>query len=909
MYNDYIYPFDGGNATITLTNLPAGHYSVWAYGSDGNYEITVGGISYGVHHSYEYPVINPPVWMEGVQYARFVNVIVTAGQDLVLTVRPGASGTAVISGLQIEQSAPPIAPVILTQPTGRTTYVSSNVTFNVLASGDPPLGYQWRFNGDPIPGRTNASLTLTGVQFSDIGNYSVTVGNVFGTATSSNAFLTVLPLPSCTPPPAGLVSWWKFETNLVDNWDSNDGFVTSPVSNLQPQYLAGKVGRAIWLANSAFVVVPDSPSLRFSNAMTIEAWIKPSSLGSTAIQTIVSKTTYFLGVTNNIGFAGSRLIFMLRNGGPPTTAISTQSIPLDQWTFVAATYDGSALRLYTHGVQIAETAFAGGIAPNAFSSFGIGGIPVDQSSSGGSGPSIWPFSGQLDEVSVYNRALTPAEIQSIYASDFIGKCQGPPLLTSQPLSQSVPQNEDAFFSVSAVGPKPMKFQWRFNETPLPGQTNATLILERAQNANVGFYNCVISNAFGSVKTASGDLKLLPPLSCTPAPANMISWWTGDNSSLDAVDGNNGTFTGTYSLTGKVSRAFSFNGTGSRVLVPNSASLNFGSNANFSIECWIKALPPASAPVPQTANIPIIEKGTVYSGGAGYSLFLNQGRLAFRYASAPLFPTNTSFVAGGPDLRDGRFHHVAVTVNRSSTSGGVLFVDGNPVLTFNATIRKGDLSTSLPLFIGGPIASPGIESYFNGQIDEVTMYSRALSAAEIQAIAGAGSAGKCKVPPTILTAPMGQTVTVGSNATFLVVAAGTPNLRYQWLKNGANVLNATNTSLVLSNAQFSTAGPYAVRVMNGFGTNTSPNAMLVVQAANNPVSIEPMPGLLHADQKDGRMHLQFVGTPGQQYFIEASTNLVDWTVLGTASDLDGGLFEFVDNAWTNLDACYYRITTP
>ena len=70
-------------------------------------------------------------------------------------------------------------------------------------------------------------------------------------------------------------------------------------------------------------------------------------------------------------------------------------------------------------------------------------------------------------------------------------------------------------------------------------------------------------------------------------------------------------------------------------------------------------------------------------------------------------------------------------------------------------------------------------YFNWEMDEPSLYNRALSAAEIQAIYNASVGGKCpsSIPPAIITQPTNQTVTVGGIATFNVTASGTPPLRY------------------------------------------------------------------------------------------------------------------------------------
>lgn len=84
-----------------------------------------------------------------------------------------------------------ISPFIITNPTSQTVSDGSNVTFTVLAGGDPTLTYQWKKDGVSILGATNSTLTLTGVTATDEASYSVVVTNSSGTITSSAATLTV----------------------------------------------------------------------------------------------------------------------------------------------------------------------------------------------------------------------------------------------------------------------------------------------------------------------------------------------------------------------------------------------------------------------------------------------------------------------------------------------------------------------------------------------------------------------------------------------------------------------------------------------------------------------------------------------------------------------------------------------
>jgi hypothetical protein len=82
-------------------------------------------------------------------------------------------------------------PVITAQPVSLVVTAYVDVTFSVSAGGTPPLQFQWRFNGAPLAGATNATLGLTNVQKSQEGLYSVQVQNTAGTILSSNAQLTV----------------------------------------------------------------------------------------------------------------------------------------------------------------------------------------------------------------------------------------------------------------------------------------------------------------------------------------------------------------------------------------------------------------------------------------------------------------------------------------------------------------------------------------------------------------------------------------------------------------------------------------------------------------------------------------------------------------------------------------------
>ena len=112
-------------------------------------------------------------------------------------------------------SLAPGAPVITVQPANQTAMMGSNIQFSVVATGAPTPAYQWYRNGTAINGASSASLTLTNVQMTDAGDYTVTISNSSGSVMSNKATLTV---NASAPPPSssggggggGATSFWFY---------------------------------------------------------------------------------------------------------------------------------------------------------------------------------------------------------------------------------------------------------------------------------------------------------------------------------------------------------------------------------------------------------------------------------------------------------------------------------------------------------------------------------------------------------------------------------------------------------------------------------------------------------------------------------------------------------------------------
>jgi hypothetical protein len=306
-----------------------------------------------------------------------------------------------------------LPPHIVTQPVSQVVSSGVNVTLSVAATGTPPLHYQWQLNNANLSNATNTTLALNTVQPTNTGNYLVVITNAFGTVTSTTARLLVAnPATNCTNAPTGLVGWWPGEGNANDVMGGHNGVLTNGAA-----FAVGIVGQAFSFSGSTEgVVIPYSTftDFRTMSSWTIEAWINPTSNNNSSWPIIYAKGHFnvSLGLNNGTG----KLESWINNA---SQLVGTVAVSLGQWSHVALVYDGTNRTFYVNGV------FAGaGSAPSINSDnnpSAIGNLFPNDSAS---------FNGKIDEVSIYNRALTFDEIASIYLAGSYGKCEaGPPLLS------------------------------------------------------------------------------------------------------------------------------------------------------------------------------------------------------------------------------------------------------------------------------------------------------------------------------------------------------------------------------------------------------------------------------------------------------------------------------------------------
>jgi len=256
---------------------------------------------------------------------------------------------------------------------------------------------------------------------------------------------------------------------------------------------------------------------------------------------------------------------------------------------------------------------------------------------------------------------------------------------------------------------------------------------------------------------SGDAPDQAATNCVPPPGGMVAWWPFDgpkdrDAPLDLAGYRNGfaesNAIGTY-VPGRVNRALGLNGITNLVTVPDHPELSFG-KSDFSIDAWVMVPTLAAG----RGFRPIVDKRVLGPNGLvyGYTFYLRDGRLAFNMTGEGGSPSIGAMAGSGDVIRYGQWQFVTVSVQRAYSAGGRLYVNGRTVANFNPTSfdparnppRFADHQA--PLIIGSHnrlSGSSASRSYFNGRIDEVEIYKRALASTEVNAMYRAAGAGKCR----------------------------------------------------------------------------------------------------------------------------------------------------------------------
>lgn len=315
-------------------------------------------------------------------------------------------------------------------------------------------------------------------------------------------------------------------------------------------------------------------------------------------------------------------------------------------------------------------------------------------------------------------------------------------------------------------------------------------------------------------------------SCLPAPTNILGWWPGDGSATDIAGTNDGTLQGgaTASGPGIVASAFGFDGINSLVAIPNSAVLR---PTNFTIEAWVRftALDSAgSGGSPAGDQYIIFRQNSRSSDFEGFDLSKTRvgATDVFRFLIASE-TAQTAEIHSSTTISTGVWYHVAAVRGSNLTQ---LYVNG--VLERQTNVAFAQDYGNFPLYFG----TSG-QSYWDhklkGNLDEVSIYGRALSSNEIASIYAAGASGKCKIAissipnqrtfPGAPTRPIPFTVFNTQNPTLTASALDSSLVPTNGIVLGGSGNNRTITITPSTNIGTTTILVTA-RDQNGFTASTN-----------------------------------------------------------------------------------------
>ncbi len=319
--------------------------------------------------------------------------------------------------------------------------------------------------------------------------------------------------PTCIAPPAGIAGWWPGDGNPGDLINHNTGITEGGLT-----YGPGMVGKAFAFNGvDADVVVPASAALSVQS-FTLDAWVFPGDLKSARPILEYSGANGPLGVhlwmninpsvvvtpgalfTNIVDTSGVNHVF----------ATGAGALQANQWNHVALTYNQTtgAARLYVNGAALAVSNL-GSFTPRTSLPLNFGmrppGSPVGLAGA--------RFVGRIDEVEVFNRALAPSEVLSIFTAGSAGKCKPsgpqPPIVSAGPNQTITLPTNTVTLNGTATDPAGSPLTTSWSQVSGPGAVafgTPTLLTTTASFSAAGIYILSLT-ASNAQLTASSDVTI------------------------------------------------------------------------------------------------------------------------------------------------------------------------------------------------------------------------------------------------------------------------------------------------------------------------------------------------------------------------------------------------------------------
>lgn len=539
---------------------------------------------------------------------------------------------------------------------------------------------------------------------------------------------------SCSIPTSGLVGHWAMDettgTAVSDgSGNSNNGTWSGETAVVST---SGKVGTAFSLDGADdMITVPHSASLDISSGYTVSGWVYfDSTQAGTITPALISKNDgggwgsgWVMGRASGGGnIVGGKVRMVTqhnRNISSPSSKASGWIYPVDTWNYVTVSWDGNTIKYYLDGTLIES---------------GIISVPPDTSSGDlwiGHGRSNWYsvyHQGSIDEMRLYNYALSDTEVASLYGASG-GTCNVE--TCSSPFG----------FKGGLI------FNTTHNVMQYCNGKNWTA-MGPAGNGGSGCSNptgvqaeLMYNSDLNVLQYCEGDEWVgITPKMDSLLSSGLIGHWKLDETSGATIadssgNGNNAIWTDNSdnnvtgeTTVGAVGNAIIFDGTETVASVGSVAEINNLFNGGGTIATWFKA-----NGVGENNYGRILEKATGTGASNGWSLTLMNGpRVRFWREFS-----GGDGQWGNIGITYGKWHHIAVAYDDSDPNNDpIIYLDGSIIATSDSNSTGTAVDDSAANFtIGNSNAG---DRTFDGAIDDTRLYNRALSASEISELYNAGT---------------------------------------------------------------------------------------------------------------------------------------------------------------------------
>ena len=877
-------------------------------------------------------------------------------------------------------------PTVLFSPAVVTKYVGSSVTFSASVVGQPALGFQWTYAGNNIAGANSSTLTLANLQVTDSGAYTLWASNSFG-AGSGNITLAVVDPPAYYAQAlgAGPVAYWRLnETAGTTAFDSVGGYNGTNNGNLvlgvrgpaPPEFPGFESGNASYQFDGTTTSV-GLPALNLNtNTVTITAWVNLNGTpghypgifswqgaGNAAGQFLLNETNNTLWANWNGNLLASSLV-----------------VPPNQWTFIALVVSPTNAAFYmATNSTLASWSVSGLNAAAAFDSVSY----IGASPSGN-------FSGDIDEVTIYDQSLTPGQIANQLAASqtllpevtltalangasfvalsnilltasvttnghsinkvqfydnasLLGESFTPPyqvtlsgatagFLTllaeviydgtrtggSLPVSITITnlpptpandiantrQNTPVTIAVLANDTDPYNLPLTIQSVTQPERGTAVIAGSNVIYTpydywyGVDTFSYTVNDGFGATASASVTVTTpFPNYTSTYTNAVLtlgpVAYWrlneTSGATAFDAAGGHDGTNNGSLVLDVSgpsgpafpgfepANTAYQFAGGDTSISFP---ALNLIST-NITITAWLKSSGS------QATNAGIVSWGgtnTFWFGFGSTTNFNSNNELNYERNNLSSFSLLT--------VPSNQWTFVALVLGPASNNGAFY-------LATNATLAAYPLnlfffmSTVATLFTNTAFLGDNTGNYFKGAMDEVAIFDKSLTPAQIGDLLTAARTG---VPSVALISPAdGSSFNAASNITLAasVTTNGNHTIdKVQFYNTNATLLGEVSTPPYRYQWSGMSAGDYAIFARALFDGSGSADSGAVSLMVTNSVTVTgTVTGVINPG--DNQVTTGFSGTPNHLFYVQRSTNLLSWTTILTTNAPASGLFICTD----------------